>query len=69
MLTNLEFLSTWLKARFNTDDRGAALVEYALLIALIAVVCIAAINIIGGEAEKAFSSVGDELKDVNSAAG
>lgn len=30
-------------------DRGAGLVEYALLIALLAVACLASINVLGGE--------------------
>ena len=42
------------------DDRGASLVEYALLVALIAVVCILAITFIG-------NSASDKLNDVGSA--
>ena len=63
-MTSYQFLSTWLQSKMDSE-RGASLVEYALLVALIAVVCIAAINIIGGEAKDAFSSVGNELSDVN----
>jgi len=38
-------------AAWNTrDDRGASLVEYALLVALIAVICIAAVTLLGGNA-------------------
>jgi pilus assembly protein Flp/PilA len=61
MLTNLDFLASWIKARFNTDDRGASLVEYALLIALIAVVCIAAIGLLGREANSSFESTGNAI--------
>ena len=64
MITNLQFLATWLRARFG-EDKGASLVEYALLLALIAVVCIAAIIIIGQEADKTFDSIGTELQNAN----
>jgi len=44
------------------DERGASLVEYALLLALIAVVCIAAITLIGNNASKKLSSSGSALQ-------
>jgi len=44
------------------DERGASLVEYALLLALIAVICIAAISLIGGNANKKLSSSGSALQ-------
>jgi len=43
------------------DERGASLVEYALLVALIAVVCIIAIAFVGTAASTKFSSVGSNL--------
>jgi pilus assembly protein Flp/PilA len=43
------------------DERGASLVEYALLVALIAVVCIIAITFLGGSASEKFSSVGTAI--------
>ncbi len=43
------------------DERGASLVEYALLLALIAVVCIGAITLIGTGAEKKLTSVGNSI--------
>ncbi len=43
------------------DERGASLVEYALLLALIAVVCIAAITFIGNKADESFSSTGSAI--------
>jgi len=42
-------------------ERGASLVEYALLVALIAVVCVIAIQFLGQEAESSFSSTGSGL--------
>jgi pilus assembly protein Flp/PilA len=61
MLTQFEFLASWLRARFGDTDRGASLVEYALLVALIAVVCIAAITLLGNNADSKFSEVGSEI--------
>jgi len=52
----------YLQARLNIqNERGAALVEYALLLALIAVVCILAVKGIGTKANTAFTSVGNAL--------
>ena len=58
---NLTILKAWLQAKFSSDERGAALVEYALLVALIAIVCIVAITFLGGEAESKFNQIGSEL--------
>ena len=60
MLTQFNFIATWLKARIN-DDSGASLVEYALLVALIAVVCIAAVTFLGEAASSNFQEVGDSI--------
>jgi pilus assembly protein Flp/PilA len=43
--------------RFRRDEQGAALAEYGLLIALIAVVCIAAITAVGVNVKAVFNSV------------
>jgi len=48
-------------AHRTDDDRGATLVEYVLLVALIAVVCIVAISFLGTQASSKFSSVGNNL--------
>lgn len=40
------------------SETGASLVEYALLLALIAVVCVAAITLIGQKANSSFDSTG-----------
>jgi pilus assembly protein Flp/PilA len=51
------FIRSWLLTRFDRDDQGASLVEYALLVALIAVVCIAAVTLLGGNASTKFSDI------------
>jgi pilus assembly protein Flp/PilA len=45
----------------DVDEYGASLVEYALLVALIAIVCIAAIAFVGTSASSKFSTVGSNL--------
>jgi pilus assembly protein Flp/PilA len=61
MISTYEFLATWLRARFSDEERGASLVEYALLVALIAVVCIIAIQVLGQKASSSFSSTGSAI--------
>ena len=51
----------YLRAKFGRDERGASLVEYALLVALIAVVCILAITFLGKSASSRFSTVGSSV--------
>ena len=59
-MTQYDFIKTWLTAQARTE-RGASLVEYALLVALIAVVCIGAVTFLGNSASTKFSSVGSSL--------
>ena len=61
MLTTYEFVANYLRARFGDDERGASLVEYALLVALIAVVCIVAVTTLGKKASSKFDSVSQSL--------
>ena len=61
MWITMEFCRARLLARCHTE-RGASLVEYALLVALIAVVCILAITFLGQAASSKFSSVGSAVQ-------
>ena len=63
MITSIEFLANWLRARFGDDERGASLVEYALLVALIAVVCIAAVTLLGNSSSEKLSKAGSAIND------
>jgi pilus assembly protein Flp/PilA len=65
MLTTFEFFGAWLKAHAKSD-RGASLVEYALLVALIAVVCIAAIGFLGRESQSSFNDTGSAIANAGS---
>lgn len=60
MLTPYVYLSAYLQSRCQTE-RGASLVEYALLVALIAVVCILAVTFLGRSASSKFSSVASHI--------
>ncbi|MCP4437232.1 MAG: Flp family type IVb pilin [Actinomycetia bacterium] len=59
-MVQIDFIKAWLEAQVRTE-RGASLVEYALLVALIAVACIAAMSFLKGGIETNFSSAGSEL--------
>jgi pilus assembly protein Flp/PilA len=54
-------LWTAYQSRFLNDEEGASMVEYALLVALIAVVVIAAALFLGTEINDKFSEVGNTV--------
>ena len=43
------------------SDEGASMVEYALLLALVAVVCLGAITLLGTSANQKFSTIANEI--------
>ena len=45
----------------TTDESGQDLAEYALLIALIAIVVIAAVTLLGGNIQTVFQNIADAL--------
>ena len=58
---NLYVLKTWLQAKFTKDERGANLVEYILLVALIALAVIAAVIFMRGQVSSKFNEAGSKL--------
>jgi len=54
----------WFKAH-TADERGASMVEYALLVALIAIVAILAITATGDQVSQKFEQVQQELSNAN----
>lgn len=46
-----------------TDEEGATMVEYALMLALIAIVCIVAVKAIGDQASTKFNDASKAIKD------
>jgi pilus assembly protein Flp/PilA len=53
-------LFTWIQTRVGSDE-GATAVEYALMVALIAVVIIAAVTFLGISTSDKFQQVGDAV--------
>ena len=60
---NFFVLKTWLQSRFTKDERGANLVEYILLVALIALAVIAAVVFLRGQVNDKFNETGSKLSN------
>jgi pilus assembly protein Flp/PilA len=58
---NLDILKAWLEAKLVRDEKGASMVEYGLLVALIAVVAIIAVRFLGTSVSENFSEVGSAI--------
>jgi len=50
-----------LQSRLVSGERGASLVEYALLIALIGLVCVGALQLLGNDVSTPLSGIGSSL--------
>ncbi len=60
-MINLQaFLMAWL-TRFKEKKEGQALVEYALILALIAIVVIAALTFLGGAVKNTVNNIGQNI--------
>jgi pilus assembly protein Flp/PilA len=62
MLVTMQFYLLQLFNRFRRNEEGAALAEYGLLVALIAVVCVVAVTALGSQVNIAFSTIASQLK-------
>ena len=51
----------YLNSLITRDERGQGLAEYALILALIAVLAIAAVTFLGGQINEILSSVGEAI--------
>ena len=58
---NLFVTRTWLEARFTATERGASMVEYILLVALIALAVLAAVSFLGKGMNDKFNTEGSQL--------
>ncbi len=59
---DLFVLKTWIQAKLNIqDERGASMVEYGLLLALIAVIAIVAVRALGDGVSTKFNDVKNSL--------
>ena len=61
MVTQAEMLLTYIRARLGRDE-GQALVEYALILSLIALAAIVGLTFVGGKVGSMFNSIGSDLK-------
>lgn len=60
MLTNLKMMGVYFKG-FLSKEEGQGMVEYALIIGLIAIVVIAALVLLGPQIRDIFQNITDEL--------
>jgi Flp pilus assembly pilin Flp len=58
---NLLVLRTWLQAKWAKGEQGASLVEYILLVALIALAVIAAVVFLREQVSGKFSQAGSKV--------
>jgi pilus assembly protein Flp/PilA len=61
MIDILRYTCGLLQARFVKSERGASLVEYAFLVGLIAMVCIAAVTFLGTSTSTKYSKIGSSI--------
>ncbi len=64
MLATLQTYVLQLINRFRKEEEGAALVEYGMLVGLIAVICVVAVTTLGTEVSAAFSKIAVALSGV-----
>lgn len=62
---NLQNLVSYLRAKLLRNDSGQDLLEYALLVALIALVCVVAITQTGQGVNSIFTDISSELSKAN----
>jgi Flp pilus assembly pilin Flp len=58
---NLFVVRTWLQARFTKSERGASMVEYILLVALIALAVIGAVVFLRGQLSDKYNDAGSKV--------
>jgi Flp pilus assembly pilin Flp len=61
-LKNLKNFTYYLRAKLGIDESGQDLLEYALLVALIALVSVGVIAIAGSNVKTIFQEIGNELQ-------
>ena len=63
---NLFVFRAWLQAKFGKDEDGASMVEYILLVALIALAVIAAVLFLHDQISAKFNQSGSSLSSAGS---
>ena len=51
--------------RFLIDESGPTAVEYAVMLALIIIVCIASVGLVGQNTDALFQTSGNEIQQIN----
>ena len=64
-MSRMRDLLAWMRRSIRAKERGASLVEYALLIALIAVVCVGAVTYFGQETGSALEDTAVAVQDAH----
>jgi len=57
----LPFVMAWLSEKFVVEEEGQGLVEYALIIVLVSIVCIAALTLLGTQVRDVFTTISASL--------
>jgi len=65
-MSYLFVVRTWLQARFTTTERGASMVEYILLVALICLAVIAAVSFLGNQINGTYNREGSSISSAGS---
>ena len=60
-MPHLAYWRAWLRTAIR-PERGASLVEYALLVSFIALACFAAIQMLGDQVQEPYSQMGESLR-------
>ena len=60
---NLFVVRTWLQARLTNTERGASMVEYILLVSLIAIAVIGAVAFMRTQLQSSFSDAGSRVSN------
>ena len=58
---DLYILKTWLEAKLVRDEKGASMVEYALLVVLIAIAAFVAVELAGSALSETYSEISSEV--------
>ena len=59
-------LALWTKVTsWTQSEKGASMVEYALLVVLIAIIALVAISLAGNEVSETFSTIANSLDSAN----
>jgi len=57
----MTYLTSWLTSVLARDEEGQGLAEYALILALIAIIAIAALVFLGGQISSILSTIGSAI--------